>query len=733
MTNDKEEKKKFFKIPKNKTEKVRILTRGGWRTQSPLSKEDFSNKITKAISLGSIRFKELQKSYFLLDINQNYYTKDVKNTLEKLNLKIETIFNPKKIFVSGNTNEIKKYKISALPKYVFSTINNIEYVVSKEKIGQNLRRILSDSEKDVYHRININLYDTKDFDKDNLIELIKTPSSKMLPPKYVKYTENTGVISCSCTKSTIEMISKFPIVKRIYLPPKAMRMTQDLHGEQIFFYGDISFIRNEQEKLPILCIIDSGISNIFEDYIKVRDNNNFLNNDDILDHGTKVASLALFGIDLLNMEPVLKNDLEIISYKIEDDYDPYSEIDLVDEILNAINKYSKMTKVFSISYADPGIDVEARIDLINILDKKIQEKNVIVCISAGNIDLSDVKNNFNNYPEYLINFPVFFPSEGKQIFSVGSLCKRTIENNELFLSTHSRFGITPLLISRIEKRSEFFKPNIHTFGGSNLTNNDIDPEYQIPVINRNGDMTYSEGTSFATPLISALFAKLYEIYGAEYNNSETFKAMLLNRCKYEELFDTPIFYITDLDKCLYCNNEIIINFEGEIEPFIRIEDRRILKKKEVISRGYITKFYLPKEAESLDIITAHSSNYNNDSILYHNTRIIVRIIKSNGVALKKEYGTPNRFLPITFGHYKFRRNFEGITTCEITSETRGISNEDLKDVIIRFGVSIKINLYEKFKHCFNEVYNEIKGKLAIKPILKTPLQQLTIEDIIEEY
>lgn len=729
MTNDKEEKKKFFKIPKNSTEKVRILTTGGSRTQSSISREDFLNKITKAISLGSIRFKELQKSYFLLDVNQNYYSLDVRKTLKKLNLKIETIFNPKKIFVSGNTNKIKKYNISALPKYVFNTIRNIEHVTSKDKIGQNLRRILSDSEKEEYHKINIILYDIKDFDKTNFI---KSLSSDILSLKYIKYIENTGVISCSCSKSTIEIISKSPVVKRIYLPPKAMRMTQDLQEEQIFYYNDINFIRNEKENLPTLCIIDSGVSNIFDDYVKVRDNNNFSDNDDKLDHGTMVTSLALFGTDLLNMETNLKNGLEIISYKIEDNYDPYYEIDLVDEIINAINKYSNMTKVFSISYADPGIDIEARLDLINILDKKIQEKNVIVCISAGNIDLTDVRNNLYNYPEYLIKFPVFFPSEGKHIFSVGSLCKRTIENNKLFLSTHSRFGITPLLISRIEKRSEFFKPNIHTFGGSNLTNNEIDPEYQIPVINRNGDMTYSEGTSFATPLISALFAKLYEIYGSEYDNSETFKAILLNRCKYEELFDTPVFYITDLDNCLYCSKDIIINFEGEIEPLIRIEDRRILKKKEVISRGYITKFYLPKEAESFDIITVHSSNYNNDNILYHNTRLIVRIIKNNGVPLRKQYGTPNRFLPITFGHYRFRRNYEGITTCEITSETRGISNEELRDVIIRFGVSIKINLYGEYKNRFKEVYNEIKEKLDIKTILEIQPQQLNIEDFIEK-
>jgi len=732
MANDKEKKMKFFKIPKERTEKVRVLTVGGWGSQPSISKKDFSNKITKAISLGSIRFRELNKTYFLLDLNQNYYNRDVKNTLNKLNLKIETIFNPRKIFVSGNTNEIKSYNISTLPKYVFKTINNIEYVASKEKIGQNLRRILSESEENQFHKVNIKLYDIKDFSKITLIELIQSISSEETQTlKNVKFIENIGVVSCSCPKSMIENISTLSIVKRIYLPPKAMRMTQILNEEQINSFENIRFIKNEEEKLPTLCIIDSGISNIFDDYVIIRDNNNFLNNDDKLDHGTRVASLALFGMDLLNMGTELRNSVEIISYKIEDEYDPNYEIDLVDEILNVINKYSDKTKVFSISYADPEIDIEARIDLINILDKIIQEKNVIVCVSAGNINSNDVKNNLNNYPNYLVNFPTYFPSEGKNIFSVGSVCKRTTENDKLFLSTHSRFGISPLLISRIEKRTELFKPNIHTFGGSNLTENEIDPEHQIPTINRNGDMTYSEGTSFATPLISVLFAKLYDIYGSEYDNSETFKAILLNKCKYEEIFDTPVFFITDLDNCLYCNKDIIINFEGEIEPLIRIEDRKFLKKKDIISRGYLAKFYLPKEAESLDIITVHSSNYNNSSILYHNTRLIVRIKKSNGVSLRKDYGTPNRFLPITFGHYKFHRNFEGATTCEITSETRGISNEELKDITIRFGISIKINLNKKYKSRFNIIYDELKEKLTFKKI-NVPIQ-LTLEDIIEQH
>jgi len=731
MVNDREKKKKFFKIPKERTEKVRILTGGGWSSQSSISRKDFSNKITKAISLGSIRFRELNKTYFLMDLNQNYYNKNVKNTLSKLYLKIETIFNPKKIFVSGNTKELKSYDISTLPKYVFNAINNIEYVASKEKIGQNLRTILSESEENQIFKVNIKLYDIKDLSKTTLIELINSISSgEKQTIRNAKFIENTGVISSSCPKSMIETISALSIVKRIYLPPKAMRMTQILNEEQIINFEDIKFIKNENENLPTLCIIDSGISNIFDAYVVIRDNNNFPNNDDKLDHGTRVASLALFGRDLLNMETELINSVKIISYKIEDEYDPYYEIDLVDEILTVINKYSDKTKVFSISYADPGIDIEARIDLINTLDKFVQEKNVIVCVAAGNIDPNDVKNNFKKYPKYLVNFPTYFPSEGKNIFSIGSVCKRTADNYKLFLSTHSRFGISPLLISRIEKRTELFKPNIHTFGGSNLTENEIDPEHQIPTINRNGDMSYSEGTSLATPLISVLFAKLYDIYGSEYENSETFKAILLNKCNYEEIFDTPVFYITDLDNCLYCKKDIIINFEGDIEPFIRIEDRKF-KKKEIISRGYLAKFYLPEEAESLDIITVHSSNYNNSSILYHNTRLIVRIKKSNGASLKKDYGTPNRYLPITFGHYKFHRKYEGVTTCEITSETRGISKEELKDITIRFGVSIKININRKFKSRFNNIYDEIKERLTFKKI-NVPVQ-LTLDDIIEQH
>ena len=168
--------------------------------------------------------------------------------------------------------------------------------------------------------------------------------------------------------------------------------------------SDISLETDKSNDLPILCIIDSGISNIFYKYAEHVDSNHFSDRNDIIGHGTEVSSLALFGERLINKQRDLINEIKIISYKIEDDS---SIVDnLIDEIIIAVEKYHNKTKVFSISYNYTDINLEERIDFLTTLDKVIQNYNVIVCISAGNIDINDIIQNQNNYPNYLTFFPV---------------------------------------------------------------------------------------------------------------------------------------------------------------------------------------------------------------------------------------------------------------------------------------------------------------------------------------
>ena len=142
MPEDNENKKKFIKIPIEKQEKIRIQTGGRGGPHLQISKQDFLNKITKAVSLGSIRLKAQSKTYFLLDLHENYYSDNVKNTLKKLNLNIETIFEPKKIFVSGDTNQLQDSNVNSLPQYVFKTIKNIDMLESSNRIGSNLRKLM---------------------------------------------------------------------------------------------------------------------------------------------------------------------------------------------------------------------------------------------------------------------------------------------------------------------------------------------------------------------------------------------------------------------------------------------------------------------------------------------------------------------------------------------------------------------------------------------------------------
>lgn len=729
MSEKEENFKKFIKLTPEISEKNRIITGGGSSPRNIISKEDFQNKLTNAISFGTIRYEELEKTYFFLELHRNYYSEHIKNTLKKLNLEIETVFEPQKILVSGKTEKINIRNLDELPNYVFESVKDIKTVESSDKIGVNLRKIFSGLREDQTININMEVLDSKDLKHEKLIQYIKSILKDESLSKEIKYYEDLGIISCSCRKSSIDNFSKSPIIKKIFLPPKAKKVNTEISQKELIEkFNNLEFKVEEKRDLPTICLIDSGISEIFEDYVIINDNNIFNNKKDNIDsggHGTKVASLALFGFDLLEKKKLLKNQSKLISYKIED-VEGEANINLVIEIINAIKKYSDKTKIFSISYADPTIDPEVHISFINRLDKFIQEKNVIVCVSAGNVDPNDIYTNISKYPQYLKLFPVLHPSDGKNIFSIGSICKQTLDLNRLILSTHTRIGLSPTMISKIEDKSQFFKPNVHTYGGNNMNGIGVDPLHELPVINKYGHMVYDAGTSFATPLIALMLAKLYNVYQNDYGNSETYKAILLNKCEFDEFSHIPIFYYINFQNITEISDNILINFEGKLEPLLRIEDNTARRKKERVSRGHIIKFFLPKETESIDIITVHSSNYQNNNVLYHNTRLIVKIIKSNGVALQKKYGTPSRFSPITFGHYTFQRNFEGVATVEITTETRGISDFDLSGIKIRYGVSLKLNLKEENRKNIKSIYNEILRLSKLKSKIEQPSMELEL-------
>jgi hypothetical protein len=182
----------------------------------------------------------------------------------------------------------------------------------------------------------------------------------------------------------------------------------------------------------------------------------------------------------------------------------------------------------------------------------IQEANVLVVNSCGNIIDSEAEPYIADYPKYLLKFPCYSPAEAKSIFSVGSIC-RSSTSEEIKISSFTRLGVTPLLMSSLDQRSNYIKPDINTYGGNNIidiSSNRItnSSDLEFPVFTNTGEIVYKVGTSLAAPLISQSFLKLKNLY-PHYYNSETFKAMLLNQAKIHSCENQPLFSLLTSRHC----------------------------------------------------------------------------------------------------------------------------------------------------------------------------------------
>ena len=62
-----------------------------------------------------------------------------------------------------------------------------------------------------------------------------------------------------------------------------------------------------------------------------------------MNHGTKVASIAVFGTDLLNKKLILKPRCNVLNFKIA--HDNKENVDIGSAIIKAIEKYKNRARV----------------------------------------------------------------------------------------------------------------------------------------------------------------------------------------------------------------------------------------------------------------------------------------------------------------------------------------------------------------------------------------------------
>ena len=676
---------------------------------SRLSQDEFRNMLSEAISSGSVISGELKNTYFLIDLNTEYYTPSVSSMLDGLELDVKTVLSETQIIVKGKKDDLEQViKREKILKKFTKTIKRIQSLSSEQKLGSSLLEIMKqDASSTKVIPISIKFIDNLEKIEEQefkriLYKGLDKDINKGTNPKYLHRSKQ---FICGSGSKRIRDLAKLPFIKSINNIPK-IRAQEDESEELYLKKGEYELVPKNVK--PVVCVIDSGVSESLTEFCTEKDKFIFTTAEDTKDHGTGVASVAIFGEDTIRKSKRLVQKTKIISFKIDDLEGP--DVVLEEAVMKAVEKYKDKTKIFCLSYNYLDIDPEVRLDVVRKLDLFLQQQNVILVISGGNIDSSDALEHKKNYPSYLTKFPVLSPAETKNAVSAGSICNNSTNSN-IILSVFTRMGLHPILIEDDKDNYRFFKPDIYTFGG----NNELKPkpsgngvqvskELEIAVLSLNGNLVHKMGTSYAAPLIALCYARLMDKYN--YSNSETYKAIMLSKANYQSVNSLPVHCIHDTSNVARCNDAIYLNFEGKIIPKIRAED----VKQTNILECKSAEFYMPEEADSIDIFTAHSNNYKFQDIRKYNTRLVVEIIKSNGKSIRKEYGTPNMNCPNTYAHYGFKRNYEGLWRIKVHVETRGIPSELLKELRARFGVSLRISLKKKEINNLKKVYRKVLAK-----------------------
>lgn len=676
---------------------------GSKNSTPPIEIDKFKQMINNLEQLQAINLYNRQWIYFVILLSEEYHTSGVQNMLKEMYLELISVLDDIKILVKGDkrnlANFLEKDKINlSIRKYIVE----MKALDNQEKIGESLRKLIKE---DVDNKNPFRIV-VQTIDSSNSEERIKIAEElkKYLGDEF-KQNIRLGTFSCISNSKQIKTLSSLPFIKIIALQPTSKSSsfnTPCLVNEFKKF-----IIAKPEEDYGVLCILDTGVSSVnLRDYISGIDCNGFANAEDILGHGTKVASVAIFGTDLLFKKQILRPKCKILNFKIA--HDDAENVEIDSALIAALDKYGDSIFVYNLSYNYIFIEENYRIELAERLDKIIQEKNLFVINSGGNIDLTTARNFNKNSEEYLTKFPCYSPAEVKSIFSVGSICK-TSNLSGIKISTTSRLTVHPLFLENEIERRNYIKPDANTFGGNNLLEIERGdfkhyPDLEFPVINKEGEIIYDFGSSLASPLIAQSVLKLRKEY-PQFKNCETYKAIILNNSVIHNYNGQNLFSLIDIDKIGYCNNSIFLNFEGVSKPHQRKED----DKQKNCCECFSVEFYMPPEAGSIDIVAVHSNNYKFRKLDKQNTRLVIKVIKGNGRALAKDFGNLGQFSQVLYGTYTFKRNFEGNWKIQVYIETKGIPSELTKEVLVRWGISLKINFSNISKEELKEIYEKIRG------------------------
>jgi len=631
---------------------------------------------------------------------------DIEKSLRKLSADVLSYLDSthNRLLVIGNKEDLTDLVEQKIPKYVENTFHMLRPLNLKDHFALTLQN-WQYGKKLVMISTLPNLPQEKN--QQYLIEIKNFLINQGADVYNYEFLDELFVIANVDINILKKLIDSSTLVYKVFGLPEAITkktaISKKLSVKPTIAEPSLfQFPKYDVNKLPIVVVLDTGISKIPQLDNLIVSRSSFIN--DNLDdeesgdgHGTPISYLVSLGEEHGN--PTAR----IISHKI---WSPNIIDRVFDGLMDGLNRFSTISKIFvsSINFKEPLDD-----ELLTKINTKIQENNVCFISSAGNLPEREIValiQNNQRHQSYFQNYPVASPSDAPIVTSVGAIAKKT-SNQKSIRSVSNPNDISPFSRCAFRNRPLFDckKPEVVEHGGNvnfdTTTGNLSTAGVGVTSVSKNGNVVdHLTGTSFAAPIFARKVAGILTKYQTKIKNAETLKAIsIISSKKYSEHcsgFGEP-------QPIIGCDHDHALYFaEGEI----KLEER----KGRTIGITYHTiDFKVPGTAGYFDVCVVHSDNFKKTNVPSLNTYVRIDVNNwSTKSFLKPKIGDRDAKTNVKILRYYYdRKSMKNIWTLRITPKIiMSIIPSLQKDIIVRYGCAILLSR-KSTKSSVYSISNEI--------------------------
>lgn len=612
-------------------------------------------------------------------------------------------------YISSDENKYKTY---------FAPIENIKAIPNETKISDKIN--LESEEK---YNVIINFFNGIKQEEIFALEKLLNVDFKEHNLEFSFSNISNKIISVNSLVNGQEIkniLNEFNSIKDIQLNQNYY-ITNSIKGDYIL--SDV--VVEKPTSSSAVCIFDSGITNqgrIIPSLVRSRINS-YLPYGSVSPqylHGTFVASRCIFG-DNIEYQISQKKltpycyviDVPLFGLNISGDLTSLDEFYLAKAITEVVESLYSEVKVYNLSLGSPSsLSDNFRSHLANTLDLLSNEYDVLFVVSSGNIASS-----LGNYPDEHFNNPnsrIGSPAESLLSLTVGSIAKHEYENaisKKNYLSPFSKIG---------PGTDGGLKPELVCHGGNLLAPYDLNPFSRIAACGLDVDgssISYNNGTSFSSPIISRFAQILFDYY--PFAQTNLVKALLIHFSERREIYEDFNFDFKytgfgepNINNAVYANSSATFLFQGNLD----VDNYEYIKFN--IPKKFIDSEINSKLKIKITVVYNPEIDLNN-STEYSKSRLSLKLAKNSEqgireISLSDSNNYSKQWSPILQFEKCFTRSFlDGEWAVILRLYTRGNVipdyNQNYAIVIEVSDENGSINVYDEISNDDSLNYNSYEN------------------------